>query len=142
MQGWASYFAKMMENLGWPLPEYISGMNLYGPFSFRCEQYFLFLCSLFSPLALSIIVLCTIILFFGMKDSSLLNMTVTIVNVVIILFIIVVGALHFDIKNWSDFFANSEGNSAIGGIGAGKLVPLRVDTYHSRCNRILCIHRV
>eukprot|EP01128_Nolandella_sp_AFSM9_P003793 TRINITY_DN1671_c0_g1_i2.p1 TRINITY_DN1671_c0_g1~~TRINITY_DN1671_c0_g1_i2.p1 ORF type:complete len:609 (-),score=89.75 TRINITY_DN1671_c0_g1_i2:89-1915(-) len=104
-QGWASYFTKMMINLGWPLPDWISGMPLWGPFSF-------------SPLALSIIVLCTVVLLFGMQESSYLNMTVTIVNLIIIVFIIVVGAMHFDIANWGNFWANADNSSPAAGVAA------------------------
>lgn len=104
-QGWASYFSKMMTNLGAPLPDYIHGMPLWGPFSF-------------SPLALSIIVFCTIILMCGMKESSFMNMTVTIVNLIIVCFIIVVGAMHFRIENWGNFWANAKGTAPVAGIGA------------------------
>lgn len=62
----------------------------------------------FSPLTACIIVFCTLVLLVGVKESSLMNMIVTATNIVIIGFIIVLGAMHFELANWDNFFLNTQ----------------------------------
>jgi APA family basic amino acid/polyamine antiporter len=54
-------------------------------------------------LAVIIILACTIILLFGVKDSATFNLVITILNVITILFIIVLGAFYVDTSNWDPF---------------------------------------
>lgn len=45
-QGWAGYFSQMMASIGAPLPSWLSGFELWGPFSLTYLLYLSNLCSL------------------------------------------------------------------------------------------------
>lgn len=47
----------------------------------------------------------------------------TVINILVIVFIIALGAMHFDYRNWQHFFANAEGNSPAAGTMAGTIAP-------------------
>jgi len=55
-------------------------------------------------LALAIIVICTIVLLFGIKESARFNMVITVINLIIIFFVIILGAIHIKPGNWTPFF--------------------------------------
>lgn len=67
--------------------------EIYGAFSFN----------LLAPILL---VLLTIVLCRGVGESSILNSVMTVTKVVIVIFIIIVGAFEVDISNWSPFAPN------------------------------------
>lgn len=67
--------------------------EIYGAFSFN----------LLAPILL---VLLTIVLCQGVGESSILNSVMTVTKVVIVIFIIIVGAFEVDISNWSPFAPN------------------------------------
>lgn len=56
-----------------------------------------------SPLALSIIILCTLVLLFGIKESARVNLVMTIINVVLLVFLIILGAFHVNPSNLTPF---------------------------------------
>lgn len=51
-----------------------------------------------------IIIACTLILVLGAKESSLFNMIITIFNICLIIFIIILGSTHVDTDNYTPFF--------------------------------------
>jgi len=89
-RGWAGYVARLFGMFGVSLPDYLSGYPV---------NKFINL----SPLAVVIIVLCTIILALGVKDSARFNLVMTAINVTTIFFIIIVGSLYVDTRNWHPF---------------------------------------
>nr|XP_016501079.1 PREDICTED: cationic amino acid transporter 9, chloroplastic-like [Nicotiana tabacum]XP_016501080.1 PREDICTED: cationic amino acid transporter 9, chloroplastic-like [Nicotiana tabacum] len=67
--------------------------EIYGAFSFN----------LLAPILL---VLLTIVLCRGVGESSILNSVMTVTKVVIVIFVIIVGAFEVDVSNWSPFAPN------------------------------------
>jgi len=64
---WSSYFIAALESVGVKFPEWLVGFRLYS---------FLYL----TPLAALIVLLCTVILLIGMKESATFNVIMTVVN--------------------------------------------------------------
>ena len=56
-----------------------------------------------NPLAVVVILLCTILLLCGVKESALVNNVMTTLNLCLILFIIIAGATYVDPANWTPF---------------------------------------
>jgi len=69
-----------------------------------------------SPLSSVIIVSCTIILILGAKESSRFNVVMTIFNVTLIVFIIILGAYYVEKQNYIPFFPNGV-NGVLTGAG-------------------------
>lgn len=67
------------------------------------------------PLSAFIVILCTVILLFGVKDSARFNMVITVINMTTIVFLIVTGAFYTNSKNWTNNFLPW----GIGGVIAG-----------------------
>jgi len=88
--GWSSYFVQALESVGVKVPGWLVGFQLYD---------FLYL----TPLAAMIVLLCTIILLFGMKESATFNVIMTVVNLGVIFFFIIAGAFHVKPANWKPF---------------------------------------
>ena len=59
-----------------------------------------FASTLLSPAAAVIVILCTIIMLFGIKKSSTFNVIYTILNIGVLLFFVGVGACRVDPSNW------------------------------------------
>ena len=72
-----------------------------------------------SPLAVGIIVVCTLILFLGASESATFNLFISVVNVTIIVFIIILGAVYWDKSNWDNFFGPGESWHGFGGVMSG-----------------------
>eukprot|EP01117_Protostelium_nocturnum_P009508 TRINITY_DN3394_c0_g1_i1.p1 TRINITY_DN3394_c0_g1~~TRINITY_DN3394_c0_g1_i1.p1 ORF type:complete len:573 (+),score=110.26 TRINITY_DN3394_c0_g1_i1:100-1818(+) len=91
--GWTTYFTFAVESLGGKLPYWLETRTINAYISI-------------SPLSFLIIILCTLVLLFGMKESATFNLVVTIINILIILFFIIFGAFHVDKSNlaWDNFF--------------------------------------
>lgn len=56
-----------------------------------------------SPLSGFIVLLCTAILLSGVKESARFNIGITSFNILIILFIIVLGSFYTKVDNWTPF---------------------------------------
>ncbi|KYQ88673.1 putative cationic amino acid transporter [Tieghemostelium lacteum] len=89
-RGWAGYFETVFSVFNKTAPEWITGYSINSVINF-------------APIAPAIIIVCTIVLIFGVKDSSRFNLAITCVNIVTILFFIILGAIHVDYKNWNPF---------------------------------------
>ena len=57
----------------------------------------------FSPLAAVIVLLCALVLLIGARESSTFNVIMTVFNIGIILFVIVLGSIFVDTANWKPF---------------------------------------
>ncbi|KAF2075123.1 hypothetical protein CYY_003558 [Polysphondylium violaceum] len=89
-RGWAGYFQEIFVIFGHEAPEWITGISINSFINI-------------SPLAPIIIIICTIILVFGIKDSSRFNVIITMINIITILFFIITGSIYIDVKNWTPF---------------------------------------
>lgn len=91
-RSWANYLETLWNQL---FPEHAMwlALNQWNPFGETA----------FSPLSCVIIVLCTMILIVGVQESAWVNMIMTVFNVILILFIIIVGAIYVDFDNWVPF---------------------------------------
>lgn len=89
-RGWSGYLIDVLHTCGVHVPEWIKGYPLNSFFSV-------------SPLSGFICVLCTAILLLGMKESARFNLVMTVVNISIIFFVIICGALYVKVDNWDPF---------------------------------------
>jgi len=94
-RGWAGYLAQLLRDLGVNVPFWLDG---WVPASQSIVNL--------SPLSSVIIVSCTIILILGAKESSRFNVVMTIFNVTLIVFIIILGAYYVEKQNYIPFFPN------------------------------------
>jgi APA family basic amino acid/polyamine antiporter len=90
--GWSTYFADVMKSAGITIPSwaYGEGHNL---------------------VAAVIVLLLTVVICFGVKVSSQINMAMVAVKVAVVLFVIVAGLFYIKLKNYSPFIppAGSKG---------------------------------
>lgn len=91
-RAWASNLVLFFAQVGVTLPTWMNSIHLVGE-----EGTFLYSMSLLSAL---ICILCTLLLLVGVKESSRVNMAVTIMNVSIILFVIIAGATYISFDNY------------------------------------------
>ncbi len=83
-RGFSSNMILFFDQLGAPIPYWLVDVRLFG------------LVDHSSPLSLLLCLACTAILLVGVKESARVNMVITILNVLCILFIVVLGSLHID----------------------------------------------
>lgn len=98
-RGWASYVAQLFQDLGAPLPTWLHGAEVLG--------------TRISFLAVLIIAACTFVLLLGVKESARFNFIMTIVNVTIILFIVIVGATFVQGDNLTPLVREDKGLAGI-----------------------------
>lgn len=91
-RAWASNFLLFFSQVGVHLPEWLASVALI-----KDGEYLQSL----SPLSAVICVVCTLVLLLGVKESSRVNMAVTVMNVSIILFIIIAGATYISTDNYT-----------------------------------------
>jgi APA family basic amino acid/polyamine antiporter len=90
-RGWSGYVHDFFKIVGVTIPDWLSGHPITAFFSV-------------SILAAGIVVAMSLLLLFGVKNSSRFNLGITILNVAIILFVIILGATEIDTNNWDPFF--------------------------------------
>lgn len=88
-RGWSDYVASFFESCGVYFPKPLSINSFIS----------------FYPFPLIVILFCTIILLLGIKDSARFNIIMTISNILIMLFIIILGSTKINISNWHPFFS-------------------------------------
>ena len=91
-RAWASNFLLFFSQIGLHLPEWLASVALI-----KDGEYLQSL----SPLSAVICIVCTLVLLLGVKESSRVNMAVTVMNVSIILFIIIAGATYISTDNYT-----------------------------------------
>eukprot|EP01102_Stenamoeba_stenopodia_P017210 TRINITY_DN6137_c0_g1_i2.p1 TRINITY_DN6137_c0_g1~~TRINITY_DN6137_c0_g1_i2.p1 ORF type:complete len:609 (+),score=105.85 TRINITY_DN6137_c0_g1_i2:267-2093(+) len=98
-QGWAGNFCNLaFPNDGCPL--WLNGWSVSSGSSSGDEVIST------SLLSIIIIAACTLILIVGAKESSTFNVCMTVWNIVVILFIIILGSFHINPENWKPVVPN------------------------------------
>ena len=91
-RAWASNFVLFFHQVGVNMPEWLASVALI-----KDGEYLQSL----SPLSAVICIVCTMVLLLGVKESSRVNMAVTVMNVSIIMFIIIAGATYISTDNYT-----------------------------------------
>ncbi len=98
--GWSHYFQDFIGIFGLKLPHIFTN----APFDFDPTTGLLVATgTLFDLPALVISVLVTIVLVIGIQESARMNAAMVVVKLVVVLFVIVVGAFYVDPQNWVPF---------------------------------------
>eukprot|EP01103_Thecamoeba_quadrilineata_P020486 TRINITY_DN881_c0_g1_i1.p1 TRINITY_DN881_c0_g1~~TRINITY_DN881_c0_g1_i1.p1 ORF type:complete len:564 (-),score=100.83 TRINITY_DN881_c0_g1_i1:24-1715(-) len=92
-RGWGNYFIVFFQGFSVIVPDYIAGTTIDEDIDL-------------GPLTVFIILLCTLIILLGMKESAMFNLFMTCFNITLILFIIILGSTQVDTANWSPFVPN------------------------------------
>ncbi|CAH8843656.1 unnamed protein product [Trichobilharzia szidati] len=81
------------------------------------------------PLAVATIVLMTIFLSIGVKESTIINNVFTVINLAVIVFLIVAGLIYADIKNWMVNPNNVTYNATVSraDVGDGGFLPFGIN---------------
>jgi basic amino acid/polyamine antiporter, APA family len=98
--GWSAHFQDLLKSFGIMLPQSLSS----APFDFDLESgHFLVTGSYLDLPSIVIAAIITAILVKGIKESAVFNTTIVIIKLIIVLFVIAVGAFYVDPKNWQPF---------------------------------------
>ncbi|EGC32694.1 hypothetical protein DICPUDRAFT_92558, partial [Dictyostelium purpureum] len=89
-RGWSGYLKSIIISGGGYLPKPLDPIDLGGGFSVDIIAF------------MSIIIL-SLVIAFGMKESARFNKIFVVIKIAIIIFIIILGGMHTDSKNWSNF---------------------------------------
>ena len=90
-RAWASNFLLFFQQIGLTLPGWLASIQLISDGDFFQSL---------SPLSAFICLACTLILLLGVKESSRINMAVTVMNISIIFFIIIAGSTYVSRDNF------------------------------------------
>eukprot|EP01125_Pyxidicula_operculata_P016105 TRINITY_DN5514_c0_g1_i1.p1 TRINITY_DN5514_c0_g1~~TRINITY_DN5514_c0_g1_i1.p1 ORF type:complete len:564 (+),score=83.34 TRINITY_DN5514_c0_g1_i1:48-1739(+) len=104
--GWAGYFFSFLTTASPSLdiPNIlVNGYYLWGDFTF-------------SPMGVAAILLCTVILWFGVSESATFNLVISAVNMCIVIFVIILGAMNFSSLYWDNFFSMGISNHGFAGV--------------------------
>jgi APA family basic amino acid/polyamine antiporter len=100
--GWSAHFQELIHLFNWSVPHVLSTAPVdYDPTLGRIISTGAY----FDLPAIVIAALVTIVLVKGIKESASLNTAIVVVKVLIVLFVIAVGAFYIDTHNWTDNFA-------------------------------------
>ncbi|QNE79082.1 amino acid permease [Streptomyces finlayi] len=105
--GWSGYVRSLMDNIGWTMPEALSGPDVAEGFGFDI-------------LAFVLVLALTVILVFGMKLSARVTAIVVIIKVTVVLIVIIAGSFFIDADNYKPFIPDAVKQPA----GAGLDAPL------------------
>lgn len=98
--GWSHYFQDFIGIFGLKLPHILTN----APFDFDPTTGLLVATgTLFDLPALVISLLMTTVLVVGIQESARVNAAMVVVKLVVVLFVIVVGAFYVDVQNWMPF---------------------------------------
>jgi basic amino acid/polyamine antiporter, APA family len=92
--GWSGYLRSLMDNIGWTMPDWLSGPDVAEGFGFDI-------------LAFALILLLTVILVFGMKLSARVTALVVAIKVTVVLIVIIAGAFFIEADNYSPFIPDA-----------------------------------
>ena len=91
-RSWSSYVVEIFSAFGVTVPNWVYNIEVSSLI-------------VLSPLSLVIIVLCTLVLLFGIKSGAIFNNIITLLNLGIIVFIIICGSVYWESDNlFPDFF--------------------------------------
>ncbi|MGK5627180.1 amino acid permease [Streptomyces sp. URMC 123] len=105
--GWSGYVRALMENIGWHMPDALSGPDAADGFGFDL-------------LAFLLVLALTAILVLGMKLSARITALVVATKVTVVLIVIIAGSFFIDGANYDPFIPEAQGTIA----GAGLDSPL------------------
>jgi len=101
--GWSGYFQEVIKLVGIELPKTLSGPVIgYDPNSTNF-MHMVTTGSYINLPAVLIVLLVTIVLVVGIRESAGFNASMVIIKVAAVLFVIVVGAFYIKTSNWSPF---------------------------------------
>jgi APA family basic amino acid/polyamine antiporter len=98
--GWSSYFQSVLDVFGWKIPHAIAGPVI------RYDSglgHLVATGSIINLPAVAIVVLVTLVLVVGIRESAGLNTLLVGIKVAAVLFVIAVGAFYVDPANWHPF---------------------------------------
>jgi APA family basic amino acid/polyamine antiporter len=102
--GWSGYFQSVIGLLGIQLPTAISGPAIaYDPTSHSNFLHFVTTNSYINLPAVLVVLLVTVVLVVGIRESAGFNATMVIIKVAAVFFVIIVGAFYINTANWSPF---------------------------------------
>jgi APA family basic amino acid/polyamine antiporter len=105
--GWSGYVRSLMDNVGWHMPEALSGPDVAEGFGFDL-------------LAFVLVLILTVILVLGMKLSARVTAVVVAIKLTVVMIVIVAGAFFIKADNYSPFIPKAQPQPA----GAGLDAPL------------------
>ncbi|MEN8652528.1 amino acid permease [Streptomyces sp. 21So2-11] len=105
--GWSGYVRSLMDNIGWQMPEVLSGTDVADGFGFDI-------------LAFVLVLLLTVVLVIGMKLSARITAIVVAIKVTVVLIVIIAGSFFIDTKNYTPFIPDAVKQPA----GAGMDAPM------------------
>ncbi|MFV2119644.1 amino acid permease, partial [Streptomyces sp. Act-28] len=103
--GWSGYVRSLLDNVGWHLPQALSGTDEVHGFGFDL-------------LAFLLVLLLTGVLVLGMKLSARITALVVVVKVTVVLVVIVAGAFFVKAANYRPFIPKAEQQSGGSGLDA------------------------
>lgn len=92
-RGWSDNVVLMFNQFGWNAPSWLNSIELGSAGGTNWNV---------SLLSVLICAVCTVLLLAGAKESANFNKFITVLNVCVILFIIILGAFHMHTKYWTD----------------------------------------
>jgi APA family basic amino acid/polyamine antiporter len=87
-RSWASYVAVIFKSAGAPLPAFVAALPLAPGWTL-------------SPLAAGLVLACTAVLTCGVSASSRFNLVITVVNMLVLAFVVGYGSTFVDPANWT-----------------------------------------
>ncbi|MEU3448074.1 amino acid permease [Streptomyces thermolilacinus] len=103
--GWSGYVRSLLDNVGWHLPQALSGTDEVHGFGFDL-------------LAFLLVLLLTGVLVLGMKLSARLTALVVVIKVTVVLVVIVAGAFFVKAANYQPFIPKAQQQTGGGGLDA------------------------
>jgi len=120
--GWSKYYQDILKQFGWKVSDSLKT----APFDYDPKLgHLVSTGSWFDLSAVVIVVLLTVILVIGIRESARFNATMVIVKLAVVLFVICVGAFYVDPENWKPFAPfgltgmSFFGKPIMGQVGAG-----------------------
>ncbi|MDT9682247.1 amino acid permease [Streptomyces sp. TRM76323] len=103
--GWSGYVRSLLDNVGWHLPQALSGTDEAHGFGFDL-------------LAFLLVLLLTGVLVLGMKLSARLTTVIVVIKVTVVLVVIVAGAFFVKAANYRPFIPKAQQQTGGGGLDA------------------------
>lgn len=104
--GWSGYVVNLFDSLGIHIPEQLSS----APIVFDANNKLVFTGAIFNLPAVFIVLVITILLYRGIKESANFNNFVVIVKLTVIFLFIVFGWSYIQADNWVPFIPENTGN--------------------------------
>lgn len=104
--GWSGYVVNLFDSLGIHIPEQLSS----APIVFDANNNLVFTGAIFNLPAVFIVLVITILLYRGIKESANFNNFVVIIKLTVIFLFIVFGWSYIQTDNWAPFIPENTGN--------------------------------